>query len=484
MKRPAHLKKVAAALQKAVDVMLQSSDYSDALYMDIHSRMLRKDKTAVLADCDSDHGVKLRIQIGGILHEACASSTDGASILKLARKLAKKADYARAKNEEAKREEKKETTKKRVGKQTMQAKRAKYLDEHFASRPKIDVDKVSLKRKIKLCETYFKKVQASDKDIINTRVALVESREEKVFVGPNKCLSQIITGCRMLVMPFVKAHDGSIRYHYESYFRPGLEVEKVMAANLNHAIMMTQKIRDAKKIKPGKYLVISSPHVTGLLAHESFGHGMEADTMYKDRARAREYLGKKIAPRYVDIIDNPAFPDRNGSFFFDDEGQLSAPTPLIEKGIVKRPITDARHAALLGIPRSANGRCESFDHKSYARMSNTYFGAGKSSAKAMVKSIKNGLFLHYSTGGMEDPKGWGVQIQGIVAERIKNGKLTGEVFYEVGLSGFLPTILSNIKQVSREFMLEGTGMCGKGHKEWVRVSEGGPFLKIKDLPLS
>lgn len=478
MKRPAHLKKVATTLRKAVDVMLHSSGYADALYMDIHSRMIQKDKTAVLADCDSDHGVKLRIQINGILHEAGASSTDTASILLLAKKLAAKADHARTNEIEAKKEK---TIEKHAKKKAI---RTKYLDKHFASKPKIDVNKVSLKKKIKLCEDYFKKVQASDKDIINTRVALVERHEEKVFVGPNKCLSQIITGCRMLIMPFVKAHDGSVRYHYESYFRPGLEVEKIMAANLNHAIMMTKKVRDAKKIKPGKYLVISSPHVTGLLAHESFGHGMEADTMYKDRARAREYLGKRIAPRYVNIIDNPAFPDRNGSFFFDDEGQIAAPTPLVEKGIVKRPITDKRHAALLGVPRSANGRCESFDHKSYARMTNTYFGAGKHSAKAMVKSIKNGLFLHYSTGGMEDPKGWGVQIQGIVAERIKNGKLTGEVFYEVGLSGFLPTILSNIKQVSREFILEGTGMCGKGHKEWVHVSEGGPFLKIKDLPLS
>ena len=27
--------------------------------------------------------------------------------------------------------------------------------------------------------------------------------------------------------------------------------------------------------------------------------------------------------------------------------------------------------------------------------------------------------------------------------------------------------------------IEGNGACGKGHKEWVKVSDGGPYLKCK-----
>ncbi len=471
--RPAHLQALAAALRQAVDRMLAASPYADALYLDITSRTLRKDRTALLADSDADHGVKLRIKIGSMLHEAGSSSTDKTTVLALADELAKKAGTT------GKRAEEKEAKKERT-----RARQKKYLDKHFSSKPKIDAAKVALKKKIKICEDYFRKGQASDAQIVNTRVVLAEHREEKVFVGPDRTLSQVITGCHMVVMPFVKAKDASMRFHFESFFRPGLEVEKVMARNLKHALIMARKVRDAARIRPGKYTTILSPHVTGLLAHESFGHGMEADTMYKDRARARDYLGKRIAPRFVDIIDNPAFPERNGSFFFDDEGMVARPTVLVEKGIVRQPITDMTHAKLLGMPRSANGRCESFDHKSYARMTNTYFGAGRHSAKKMIKGVKDGMYLHYSMGGMEDPKGWGVQIQGIVAEQIKKGKLTGKVFYEVGLSGFLPDILANIKAVSSEFMVEGTGTCGKGHKEWVRVSEGGPFLKITNVPLS
>ena len=27
--------------------------------------------------------------------------------------------------------------------------------------------------------------------------------------------------------------------------------------------------------------------------------------------------------------------------------------------------------------------------------------------------------------------------------------------------------------------LPGSGFCGKGHKEWVKVSDGGPYMKAR-----
>ncbi len=62
--------------------------------------------------------------------------------------------------------------------------------------------------------------------------------------------------------------------------------------------------------------------------------------------------------------------------------------------------------------------------------------------------------------------------------------MTGELFYEVGISGFLPDILKNITHVGQKLEVEGAGACGKGHKEWVRVSEGGPHIKVMELDLS
>ena len=33
--------------------------------------------------------------------------------------------------------------------------------------------------------------------------------------------------------------------------------------------------------------------------------------------------------------------------------------------------------------------------------------------------------------------------------------------------------------VSRNHKIVGAGMCGKGYKEWVRVSDGGPNVKAR-----
>jgi TldD protein len=224
--------------------------------------------------------------------------------------------------------------------------------------------------------------------------------------------------------------------------------------------------------------------VAGLLAHESFGHGMESDTMLKDRAKASQWLKKPIADKHVAIVDSPALPGRNGSFFFDDEGELAGTANLVKDGIVNNPITESYSAMRLKVPRTANARAESYDHKAYARMSNTYFLPGKAKVEDMFKGIEEGYYLHHGGGGMEDPKGWGVQITGVIAERISQGKLTGELFYEVGISGFLPDILKHITDVGDRLEVEGAGSCGKGHKEWVRVSEGGPHLKVAELDLS
>ena len=47
------------------------------------------------------------------------------------------------------------------------------------------------------------------------------------------------------------------------------------------------------------------------------------------------------------------------------------------------------------------------------------------------------------------------------------------------MSGYVLDLLNSISMVSDTFEVTGSGMCGKGHKEWVYVSDGGPYLKAK-----
>jgi TldD protein len=179
------------------------------------------------------------------------------------------------------------------------------------------------------------------------------------------------------------------------------------------------------------------------------------------------------------MYDSPALPGQAASFFFDHEGKLAEETKIIEQGILQRPLTDFQAALRLGLPRSANGRRESYTRKIYTRMTNTYFGPGSSSFEDMLGDIEFGYFLDHPSNGMEDPIGWGIQLEGLYAEEINQGQLTGKVFSPVIVTGYVPDLLHAITMVGPEVEISGLGMCGKGHKEWVKVSDGGPYLRLQ-----
>jgi TldD protein len=112
-------------------------------------------------------------------------------------------------------------------------------------------------------------------------------------------------------------------------------------------------------------------------------------------------------------------------------------------------------------------------------MTNTFFENGTHTKEEMIASIKDGIYLRHATNGMEDPQAWGIQVEGLWGQKIKNGKLTDEVFSPIIMTGFVPDLLKSITMVGNDKDISGLGMCGKGHKEWVKNTTGGPHLKMK-----
>ncbi len=230
---------------------------------------------------------------------------------------------------------------------------------------------------------------------------------------------------------------------------------------------------------PGEYDCICAPDVTGMIAHEAFGHGVEMDMFVKDRALARQYVGKQVASEMVSMHDGAAAASEVASYFFDDEGVPAHDTLVIDHGILKAGISDAQSAMHLFAEPTGNGRRENYQRKAYTRMTNTYFEAGNDRVEDMIASIQYGFLLENASSGMEDPKNWGIQCMVSVAREIRDGKLTGKVFSPIVLTGYVPDLLKSISMVSDTSELCGSGFCGKGYKEWVKVSDGGPYIKAK-----
>lgn len=203
------------------------------------------------------------------------------------------------------------------------------------------------------------------------------------------------------------------------------------------------------------------------------------DMFVKGRAKGAEYIGHQVASEKTTMHEGAAAAKHMSSYLFDDEGTLGTDTVVIDKGILKTGISDLLSAMKLGTVPTGNGKRESFERKAYARMTNTFFAAGTDKYEDMLASIKYGYQIEGMYSGMEDPKGWGIQCIALLGREIRDGRFTGKLISPVLMTGFVPDVLKSISMVSDKIHLDGAGYCGKGHKEFVKTSNGGPFIKAK-----
>jgi TldD protein len=349
----------------------------------------------------------------------------------------------------------------------------------FLTEMKVDPLDLSIQERLDRCRELQAKAKSKDERIVNARVGYIETTEYSVFANSVADLAQRVQRMHLFLVLFVAGSDGQVRYDWHSKSGTGgWELLEFSDADIDGVVKSTTDLLTAERIEPGEYQVISAPGVTGTIAHESFGHGVETDMFVKERAKAAHFIDQKVGSPKVDIGDDPSIKGGFGSYFFDDEGQMAGPTKIVEHGIFKRGITDFYSSTALGIPRSANGRRQDFGRKAYARMSNTFFAKGDSSLEDMVAQVDKGVYLDRWSSGMEDPQGWGIQVTCHYGHEIKGGKITDRVFAPIVISGYVPDVLDSVTAVGNQIAFDA-GTCGKGNKELVPVGSGGPHLLFR-----
>lgn len=319
----------------------------------------------------------------------------------------------------------------------------------------------------------------ADERIMNCSASLEYQQYSKLFLSRNRDMLQDVMWTNGTLSVFA-ARGERVECGYRGFsVLGGAELMKQMKAEVPGLVEATARLLDSEPMIPGEYECICTPEVTGMIAHEAFGHGVEMDMFVKDRALAAQYIGKQVASPLVTMHDGAGSVKETASYFFDDEGVLAHDTVVIEKGILKQGISDSRSALRLGTEPTGNGRRESFGRKTYTRMTNTFFEGGHDKYEDMVASVSYGFQLEMPSSGMEDPKNWGIQCMVTAAREIKDGAFTGRVFSPIVLTGYVPDLLKSITMVSETPQLCGSGYCGKGYKEFVKVSDGGPYIKAR-----
>lgn len=341
-----------------------------------------------------------------------------------------------------------------------------------------DFDDFSDEYLLGVCKKISDELSKKDEKVLNAVGVMSPYSVSKLFVTENRELSQYYGWANGYAL--VIYNDGRMveARHVEGSAKLSEVIEKTNAS-LDGVIDLARHLVKATPIKPGVYDVITDSSITGLIAHEAFGHGVEMDQFVKDRALAKYYVGKYVASPITNMHDGAAATRSVASYFFDDDGVLAHDTQIIKDGILVAGLSDLASATQLGTEPTGNGRRDNFSRKSYSRMTNTFFSPGKDKLADMIKSIKHGYMLFETNNGMEDPKNWQIQCTAEYGIEIVDGKLTENYVSPVVMSGSVPELLKSISMISDNFEVIGAGHCGKGYKEWVRVSDGGPNLKVR-----
>ncbi len=330
------------------------------------------------------------------------------------------------------------------------------------------------------------------------------AKEESIFIDRESNLSQTLYRLALTVITMA----GEERTFHRTGGLGGLETVELSEDSLSQMLKDLKALKTAERLLPGKYRVLFGPEITGVLAHEAFGHAQEGDTCVRGRSKAWDLhqTGDAVGNSQATILNNPALFENGGqsygawgSYFYDEEGWLAQEQVLLDQGKLLSPMTNLTSAVRLQIPRTANGKRESWASGVYTRQTNTYFSPGDQTLESLMKQLGDGYLALHPAGGMEDPKGMGIQVGISYLYEVKQGKATGKILKgpaggDIQMTGYTPDVLNSIIGKSKidynsetpdrsRFPHNDVGGCGKYHKEFVFAGCGGPYVLLDQVIL-
>jgi TldD protein len=348
----------------------------------------------------------------------------------------------------------------------------------------VDVDPadVSLIDKHDLCQKY-NNIILSSKKIQTSSVRYVDSHSTLYFAnleGSFIVCKNIFCGVSVMAM----AKDGmDVQQAYNSIgdLRGYSKVEN-FEESCEEVTKRAVDLLSAKPVEAGKHTVIVDPKLCGVFTHEAFGHLSEADFIYENQ-KLREImkLGKRFGSDELSIVDDGTLVGEAGYNKYDSEGTPTQKTYLIKDGILTNRLHSRETAAKMNEKPTGNARAISYGSEPIVRMTNTYMESRDQTFEDMLAGVDDGIYAKGSLGGQTNTEMFTFSAE--EAYKIKDGKICEQV-RDVVLTGNVFETLMNIDAIGNDRVLfGGLGGCGKGGQSPLRVSDGGPHIRIKDVTI-
>ena len=237
---------------------------------------------------------------------------------------------------------------------------------------------------------------------------------------------------------------------------------------------------EARRPKGGKMPVVMGAGASGILLHEAMGHAFEADFNRKGQSIFSGMMGKPVARKGINIVDDGTIAGNRGFCRWDDEGTPGQKTYMVEDGILRSYLHDRISAKFFGVAPTGNGRRESFRYNPIPRMRCTNMESGADGTlEDIISSVKKGIFVdQFSNGQVKIGEGdFTFYVKS--GRLIENGRLTMPV-KDINIVGNGPRALADIVAVAGDLRIDdGTWTCGK--EQSVPVSCGIPSVLVKQL---
>ena len=290
------------------------------------------------------------------------------------------------------------------------------------------------------------------------------------------------------------AEQGKTEQAYEQFgYSGGWEAFKgwnVTEKMIHNAKILKEIITKGKAVKPGTMDLVCGPEVTGIAAHESCGHPMEADRILgREMSQAGRsfifkggpyWIGTKIGSEVVTIVDDPTIEHSYGFYAYDDEGVKARRRYLYKNGIINEFLHNRESAAKLGTKSNGSSRSVNYDREAIVRMANTFVSPGKMSEEEILEGVKNGVYMKSFTEWNIDDKRFNQRYVGREAYIIENGELKYPVARPV-IETTTEKFWTAVDAVSKNIEFDAA-TCGKGDPmQGVPVYTGGPSIRLREV---
>jgi len=290
------------------------------------------------------------------------------------------------------------------------------------------------------------------------------------------------------------AEEGKTEQAYEQFgYSGGWEAFKewnVAEKLIHNAKVLKDVITKAKAVRAGNMDLVCGSEVTGIAAHESCGHPMEADRILgREMSQAgrsfiykggQYWIGTKIGSKVVTVVDDPTIEHSYGYYPYDDEGVKARRRFLYKNGVINEFLHNRESAAKLDTRSNGSSRSINYDREAIVRMANTFVLPGDLSEEELLEDVKYGVYMKSFTEWNIDDKRFNQRYVGREAYLIENGELKHPVARPI-IETTTPKFWTAVDAVSKKVEFDAA-TCGKGDpSQGVPVYTGGPCIRLREV---